>query len=279
MLERLRQSGWSIQAQLLLYSSALLIPALIFSGLMILRSASLERTAMEDEITDVVRSLATAIDRELSATTTTLKALASSPALTEGDLKAFYNQATAARDVSGNDFILSDTNGKQLLSTRADGGGAEGASLDAKQILQAGTAYISNVHPASKLDGATPDSAATFNISVPVRRGERPIYVLSASISPERILEILQRAELDPGQAPSLRTRRTMMHRRGWRAARPGSLQGNLPCGAALDATACHSCARPPIRDSRVGSSRRAFRNPLQTSRSFDRGYSLLGWQ
>jgi len=91
MLERLRQSGWSIQAQLLLYSSALLIPALIFSGLMILRSASLERTAMEDEITDVVRSLATAIDRELSATTTTLKALASSPALTEGDLKAFYN--------------------------------------------------------------------------------------------------------------------------------------------------------------------------------------------
>ena len=199
MLERLRQSGWSIQAQLLLYSSALLIPALIFSGLMILRSASLERTAMEDEITDVVRSLATAIDRELSATTTTLKALASSPALTEGDLKAFYNQATAARDVSGNDFILSDTNGKQLLSTRADGGGAEGASLDAKQILQAGTAYISNVHPASKLDGATPDSLATFNISVPVRRGERPIYVLSASISPGRILEILQRAELDPG--------------------------------------------------------------------------------
>ena len=192
MLERLRQSGWSIQAQLLLYSSALLIPALIFSGLMILRSASLERSAMEDEITDVVRSLATAIDRELSATTTTLDALASSPALTEGDLKAFYNQATAAREVSGNDFILSDTGGKQLLSTR--NGDTAGAPLDAKEILQAGTAYVSNVSP-----GSTPDGAPTFNISVPVRRGQRAIYILSAAISPQRILEILQRAELDLG--------------------------------------------------------------------------------
>jgi len=199
MLERLRQSGWSIQAQLLLYSSALLIPALIFSGLMILRSASLERTAMEDEITDVVRSLATAIDRELSATTTTLNALASSPALTEGDLKAFYNQATAARDVSGNDFILSDTTGKQLLSTHAGGGDDESVLLDAKQILQGGTAYVSNVHPASTLHGATSAGPSTFNISVPVRRDQRAIYVLSASISPQRILEILQRAELDPG--------------------------------------------------------------------------------
>jgi len=199
MLERLRQSRWSIQAQLLLYSSALLIPALIFSGLMILRSASLERTAMEDEITDVVRSLATAIDRELSATTTTLNALASSPALTEGDLKAFYNQVIAAREVSSNDFILSDTKGKQLLSTRGDEADPGGPSLDAKQILQGGAAYVSNVHPAPTAGGATPKGGSAFNISVPVRRGQRAIYVLSASISPQRILEILQRAELDPG--------------------------------------------------------------------------------
>jgi len=56
LLDRIRQGGWSIQAQFLLYSSAPLIPALIFSGLMILRSASLERAAMEAEITDVAWS-------------------------------------------------------------------------------------------------------------------------------------------------------------------------------------------------------------------------------
>ncbi len=89
MRERVRQGGWSIQAQFLLYSAALLIPALVFSGLMIVRSASLERVAMEREINDVVGAVALAIDRELAATTTTLNALASSPALTDGDLKAF----------------------------------------------------------------------------------------------------------------------------------------------------------------------------------------------
>ena len=59
MLERVRQGGWSIQAQFLLYSAALLIPALVFSGLMIVRSASLERAAMEGEINDVVGAVAT----------------------------------------------------------------------------------------------------------------------------------------------------------------------------------------------------------------------------
>ena len=39
----------------------------------------------------------------------------------------------------------------------------------------------------------------TFSISVPVKRGAKTIYVLSASIAPQRILEIFQRAELDPG--------------------------------------------------------------------------------
>ncbi len=96
----------------------MLIPALIFSGLMIMRSASLERAAMEGEINDVVRAVATAIDRELAATTTTLNALASSPALTDGDLKAFYNQAIAAQEVSGNHIVLTNRSGKQLLNTR-----------------------------------------------------------------------------------------------------------------------------------------------------------------
>lgn len=195
MLERLRQSGWSIQAQFLLYSSALLIPALIFSGLMILRSAALERSAMEDEITDVARAVATAIDRELAATTTTLNALASSPALTDGDLKAFYNQATAAREVSGNDFFLTGRSGKQLLTTRTKWGAEASAvsPIDPRQIMRSAEPQVSNIYR------ETVDGPPTFSISVPVKRGSKTIYALSASISSQRILEIFERAELDPG--------------------------------------------------------------------------------
>lgn len=197
MFERLRQAGWSIQTHFLLYSSALLIPALIFSGLMILRSASLERAAMESDITEVARDLGLAIDRELAATKTTLIALASSPALTEGNLEAFYNQAAAARDIGDIDFFLTSRGGKLLLTTQ----GAWDAQRDGKSP-------VSPIAPKDILDAPAPVVAdvskgagepSSFTISIPVRRGNRSIYVLSALLSAKRIEEILQRAELDPG--------------------------------------------------------------------------------
>jgi PAS domain S-box-containing protein len=196
MPERARQGGWSIQAQSLLYSSALLIPTLVFSGLMIVRSASLERAAMEGEINDVVGAVALAIDRELAATTTTLNALASSPALTDGDLKAFYNQAIAAQEVSGNQVFLTSRSGKQLLDTRVPWG-AELPSVssdDWKDVFESGKPQVSNVYRSVRA-GDSP----TFSISVPVKRGTKTIYALSASIAPQRILDTFQLAKLDPG--------------------------------------------------------------------------------
>lgn len=204
MLERLGQSGWSIQAHFLLYSSALLIPALIFSGLMILRSASLERTAMENAITEVVRDVATATDRELAATTTTLIALASSPALTDGDLRAFYKQASAARDVSGNDYFLTSRSGKMLLSTAVPYGSdlPPNAAIDAKEVVALEAPLVSNVDANHVVDGAP-----TFSISVPIRRGNRTVSVLSVVISSRRIYDIFQRVGLDAGWVASVTDR------------------------------------------------------------------------
>jgi PAS domain S-box-containing protein len=47
--------------------------------------------------------------------------------------------------------------------------------------------------------GAAAGDAPTFSISVPVKRGAKTIYVLSASVAPGRILDIFRRAELDAG--------------------------------------------------------------------------------
>lgn len=195
MLDRIRQGGWSIQAQFLLYSSAPLIPALIFSGLMILRSASLERAAMEAEITDVVRSVATAFDRELSAATTTLKALASSPSLIDGDLKPFYGQAMAAQEVGGNHFFLTSRSGKQLLNTRVPWGAPlpQTSANDWRDVIATEKPRVSNLYNGIVAKGAV------FSVSVPVKRSAKVIYVLSASISPERIVDIFKRVNLEDG--------------------------------------------------------------------------------
>ncbi len=201
MLDRFRPAGWSIQAHFLLYSSALLIPALIFSGLMILRSASLERAAMESDITEVAREVATAIDRELAAAKTTLIALGSSPALTEGELEAFHDQAVAARDINGIDYLLTSRTGKQLLTTQApwDGKSVQEAAapIDAKQVLEAAAPVVSDIF-------AAPAGMRSFTISISVRRGSRALYVLSALMSSARIEEILKQAQLAKGWAATV---------------------------------------------------------------------------
>ncbi len=207
MLERIRQHTWSIQAQFLLYSLALLLPALIFSGLMILRSASFEREGMEREIKDAVRSVAVAIDRELAATTTTLKALASSPSLAQGDLKAFYDQAMAAQEVGGDHFFLTDTTGKQLLNTRAPWGAPlpERSANDWKEVVESGKPQVSNLYQGIMAQGPAVSS------SVPIKKRNKTVYVLSASITTERIDEILKREKLDKGWIAAVVDRRAVI--------------------------------------------------------------------
>jgi PAS domain S-box-containing protein len=200
MLSRLRRAGWSIQAHFLLYSSALLIPALIFSCLMILRSASLERSIVKSEITGVARNVATAIDGELSATITSLTSLASSPALTDGNLKTFYEQAAAARHYSGIDYFLTSRSGKLLLTTSEPWAAQEEADVKraspvvAANVVDAPGPVVSDLAPHGPSNGPP-----AFTISVAVKRGSKAIYVLSAQISSLRINDMLQREQLDRG--------------------------------------------------------------------------------
>ncbi len=195
MLERIRRHTRSIQAQFLLYSLALMVPALVFSGLMIVRSAALEREGLDREIEERLHSLAVGIDRELASTTTTLKALASSPSLSDGDLKAFYGQAMAAQEVGGDHFFLTGPSGKQLLNTRVAWGEPlpQISGNDWRQVIETRRPRVSDLY----LDQVA--KAQAFSVSVPVKKRSKTAYVLSASISPERILEILKRANLDKG--------------------------------------------------------------------------------
>ena len=195
MRERNRRHGWSIQAQFLLYSLALMVPALIFSGLMIIRSAAFEREGLDREIKEMVRSVASGVDRELAATTTTLKALASSPSLADGDLKAFYGQAMAAQEVGGNHFFLTNTSGKQLLNTRVAWGAPlpEVSANDWQDVLTSRKPRVSDLYQGQVAQGPA------FSVSVPVKKRRKTAYILSAAVSPERILDILKRANLDKG--------------------------------------------------------------------------------
>lgn len=172
-----------------------MVPVLVFSGLMIIRSAALERQGLDREIKERLHSLAVGIDRELATATTTLKALSSSPSLSDGDLKAFYGQAMAAQEVGGDQFVLTAPSGKQLLNTRVAWGEPlpEISPNDWRQVFEDRKPRVSDLFLGQEA------KAQVFSVSVPVKKRGKIAYVLSASISPERIHEIMKRANLDKG--------------------------------------------------------------------------------
>src|SRR5690606_18478759 len=93
-------------------------------------------------------------------------------------------------------FFLTNRSGKQVLNTHFPWGSelAAAPTDDWQQVIETGRPRISDVYVAEFADGAP-----SFNVSVPVMRGKRVLYVLSASISPERILEIFERSSLGDG--------------------------------------------------------------------------------
>jgi hypothetical protein len=82
---------------------AVAAPLVLLLGVILFRSAELERTQLEQRMMQVAGGLADAVDRELDRSLAMLRTLATSPALASGDFAAFYAQATAAlggRDAS-----------------------------------------------------------------------------------------------------------------------------------------------------------------------------------
>lgn len=201
VLDRMKTGVWSIRTQLIFYSLGLLLPILLFSALLIARTATIERAAMERDIKDSVTSISAAIDSELASTITTLKALGASPSLSNNDLTAFYNQATAVIGDGDSHFFLTDAvTGKQLVNTRVPIGAPLPSSSqnDWQEVAASGEPATSNLYYGSVAQ------AERFSVSVPIKRRGKIAFVLSVSVPPRHILNILEREKLPAGWISSV---------------------------------------------------------------------------
>jgi hypothetical protein len=114
------QSPWSVRGLLIAFGRAAAAPLVILLGVLLIRGATLERTQVEQRMLQLVSNLADSIDRDLDRRITTLKTLATSPALAVGDLARFHAQATAALEGSGAGIFLLDAKSlQQLVNTYA----------------------------------------------------------------------------------------------------------------------------------------------------------------
>jgi signal transduction histidine kinase/ActR/RegA family two-component response regulator len=97
---------------------AIVVPSLVLAGALILLSWQAQRAEMQRDLQQSVRTLAVALDRELSASLRELERVAETPSLTAGDLAQFqpYAASLVALRRHWNNLVLLRPDGSQRLN-------------------------------------------------------------------------------------------------------------------------------------------------------------------
>jgi signal transduction histidine kinase len=192
----------TLQRQLNRLVAASVLPAALAAALLIGYSYDRQRAFTENRTLDVARALVQAVDRELARDQAALMVLATSPYLTSGDLAAFHRQAREAiRDLPGDNFVLSDASGQQLVNTLRPFG--EPLPLRAslsqmRRVFETGKPAISDLFVGEVA------RRPVIALDVPVRRGDRVVFALAMGVFPDRLGQILARQKIPPGWVVSI---------------------------------------------------------------------------
>ncbi len=154
------------------------LPFMMFSGMLVHRSAIDEQKQIAQTLRTAARSAADDIGRMVSGMQLLALALADSKLLQTGDLAAFQLQASRLVQRHNLTTVLYDTTGQQLLNTSVPFGNALPADrATVNQVL--GTAQ-------SDISDLTKDALTgkpIVRIAVPVMRDGKLVYVLAVQIS------------------------------------------------------------------------------------------------
>src|SRR5262249_5095985 len=99
-----------------------LVPAFGFSAILLQRNNEAQERVVETLITGSARSIMQAVDREIAANISTLRVLATTPSLLDGDYLGFYDQVKTALGDTQTYIYLLDDKFYSILSTRNDFG-------------------------------------------------------------------------------------------------------------------------------------------------------------
>jgi signal transduction histidine kinase/ActR/RegA family two-component response regulator len=202
----------SLRAHLTSLVVAALLPVLAFAAVLEILFSRLERATAEQGMTQTARALATAVDRELASSVTTLEALVASRRLEQGDLREF--QVDMERVLRGHPewrtLVLATAAGETVIDlARADASPA--SILDRESFEQA----IRTGRPAvGNLTSDRLRNRPEIPIHVPVMHEGRVESMLSAVLRPEAIGAVLAGQRTPAGwTAAVLDRRRTMVAR------------------------------------------------------------------
>lgn len=199
LAEKSRKSR-KVRTQLLLLAAACVVPVILFAAVLVAHLAGVQSEAVRQEVRQRAHLLAEDIDREVDRTRAAVLVLAVSHLLQIGDLAGFYDQTLAVRDRLGTNVVLRNLAGQQLVNTRVAWGTklpANSADVDSR-VVETRQPQVSGVF----IGGLT--RTPLLVVVAPVVRGDAVVYLLSLTITPERLSAIVASARLPAGWSAAL---------------------------------------------------------------------------
>ncbi len=186
----------SIRSLLVLLVTTCIVPASLMAVMLISYDYHRAREQLVQNSVITARAMASVVDKEFAIVESTLLTLATSPNLASNDLSAFYGQANdVLRGQSDINIVLSDATGKQYINTLHPFGEPllqKDNIPQIKRVFEKGGPVISDLFIGQL------SQRSVVALSVPVRRGVKIAYNLSADIFSERFGKLLRRQNLPP---------------------------------------------------------------------------------
>jgi two-component sensor histidine kinase/PAS domain-containing protein len=182
--------GLSIALLLFLFGASLVVPALVFTAVLLDRSWQAQEADMHRRLEQVVGDLAHDVDRELTLLLANLTALAASPDVATGDWAAVHAKASASLKPLGIEVLFRDPDGQQVMNTRVPWG----TPLPRSQQPGIDAAVRASLKPhVSDMVAGSIAGRQIITLTVAVVGGEgRLSGSLHMSLDPERLLATME---------------------------------------------------------------------------------------
>lgn len=189
--------GRPLRQRLMLLLATGLLPVSLLGAWGVWTSVQGQLTDLERSTLELSRAIASTVESELDATLSTLEGLSHSPALAQGDMRAFYDIARREAQIRPNwaGLALNGHDGRLIFRTSAPYGADDQRTVDdasLQRALVAGVPVIGEVMPG-------PRGRAAFAVRRPVLVDGKVAYVLTAAVRPDRILHMLAKQQVPPG--------------------------------------------------------------------------------
>jgi len=184
-----------LRRRLFMLAAAGILPLAVVAGIALLAFFYQQREQAQRAGLEITRALSTAVDAELRRDISVLEVLATSPLLDNDDLAAFLvrSERSLAAQPHWRSMILALPDGTPLMDTRVHQG-----QLPAIAERQSFDRAVRERRPVVGDLARGPRGEWAIPVRVPVERGGKLRYVLTAAVSPDAFIELVQRQRV-PG--------------------------------------------------------------------------------